>query len=140
MKTKKPTVQSNSANLMSDKEVESEYNKVLSVQIMAGDIDESEVDKLPISEKRNFLNGYFKIQKGVDLFETPELIPLEVQNILDEYEDAFMDGEYRGLSEALTRLEKIGYTFDYYLDGVAYDLRPIGMLGKCAVENDLLND
>lgn len=85
-------------------------------------------------------NPVFKIQKGVNLFETPELIPCKVQYILDEYEEDFYDGNYRGLSEALTRLEKIGYTFDYYLDGVAYDLRPIGMLGKCAVENDLLND
>ena len=36
--------------------------------------------------------------------------------------------------EALEKLEKIGYTFDYYLDGIAYDLRPIGTMGKVELE------
>lgn len=61
----------------------------------------------------------------IDLFEDYENIPPNVQEILDKYEDAFMDGDYKGLHEALKEVEKKGYTFDYYLDGQAYGLRPI---------------
>jgi len=43
---------------MSDEEIENEYNKILSVQILAGDIDEDEVEELSISEKREFLENY----------------------------------------------------------------------------------
>jgi hypothetical protein len=43
---------------MSDEEIEDEYNKILSVQILAGDIDEDEVEELSISEKREFLENY----------------------------------------------------------------------------------
>jgi len=67
---------------------------------------------------------------GVDLFEDYENIPPKVQRILDKYQDGFEDGDYAELSKALKELEKIGYTFEYYLDGQAYDLRPIGTKGK----------
>jgi hypothetical protein len=43
---------------MTDKQVEKEYDKILSVQILAGDIDEDEVEELSISEKREFLKNY----------------------------------------------------------------------------------
>jgi hypothetical protein len=45
-----------------------------------------------------------------------------------------MGGDYRGLEKALKEVEKIGYTFDYYLDAVPYDLRPIGSIGKTELE------
>ena len=44
------------------------------------------------------------------------------------------DGDYKELAKAHKELEAIGYTFDYYLDGVAYDLRKIGQKGKVAEE------
>ena len=71
--------------------------------------------------------------QGINLFETPDLIPANVQEIIEMYEEDFIDGNYKGLLKAFKLMEKIGYTFDYYLDGVAYDLRPIGTLGKCEV-------
>jgi ribosomal protein L39E len=67
---------------------------------------------------------------GIDLFEDYENIPKKVQTILDKYEDAFVDGDYKQLEKATKELNKIGYTFDYGLDGGAYDLRPIGTKGK----------
>jgi hypothetical protein len=67
---------------------------------------------------------------GVDLFEDYENIPAEVQAVLDQYSEGIEDGDYEQLRAANESLEKIGYTFDYYLDGVAYDLRPIGAKGK----------
>jgi hypothetical protein len=74
-------------------------------------------------------------EEGVNLFEDYENIPAELQAILDKYEDAFQDGDYSGLEKALKEANKIGYTFEYYLDGQAYDLRKIGEKGKSEFEN-----
>lgn len=68
--------------------------------------------------------------EGVDLFEDYEKIPSKVQKILDKYADAFEDGDYKELEKATKELSKIGYTFEYGLDGQAYDLRKIGQKGK----------
>ena len=60
-----------------------------------------------------------------DLFETPELIPSEVQDVLLTFdEDA---DSYHELDRLLVELEPLGYTFDYYLDAEPYGLRPIDM-------------
>jgi len=60
-----------------------------------------------------------------DLFETPELIPSEVQAVLDTFnEDSNI---YWELDKILNQVEKLGYTFEYYLDAVPYGLRPIGV-------------
>lgn len=58
-----------------------------------------------------------------DLFETPELIPTEVQDVLvtfNEDEDSYME-----LDRLLNELEPLGYTFSYYLDAEPYWLRKI---------------
>ena len=61
-----------------------------------------------------------------DLFETPELIPDEVQAVLETFnEDS--DNTYFELDRLLDELEPLGYTFDYYLDAEPYGLRPIGI-------------
>lgn len=75
---------------------------------------------------------------GIDLFEDYELIPENLQKILNKYEKDFENGDYRGLLQAFNECESIGYTFDYYLDGCAYDLRPIGTKGKneLAIESE----
>jgi hypothetical protein len=71
-----------------------------------------------------------KTEEGVDLFEDYDNIPSNVQEVLDKYSDAFEDGDYRKLEKANNELNKIGYTFEYGLDGEAYDLRKIGQKGK----------
>ena len=70
------------------------------------------------------------VDEEIDLFEDYENIPDNVQAILEKHEDSFETGNYKGLEKALKELNKIGYTFDYYLDGQAYNLRPIGSKGK----------
>lgn len=87
------------------------------------------------------LNNYKKTDKmkntkdiGIDLFEDYTNIPAKVQTILDKYENAFVDGDYKQLEKAHKALNKIGYTFEYYLDGQAYDLRPIGTKGKSEMD------
>ena len=76
------------------------------------------------------VKGSKKKTKGIDLFEDYQDIPLKVQKVLDKYQEDIEDGDYKGLEKALKELEKIGYTFEYGLDGIAYDLRPIGTQGK----------
>lgn len=61
-----------------------------------------------------------------DLFETPELIPNEVQAILETF-DEDSGNTYLELDRILGEIEPLGYTFDYYLDAEPYGLRPIGM-------------
>jgi hypothetical protein len=59
-----------------------------------------------------------------DLFETPELIPSNVQYIISKYEslDSFT---YVTIEKMLKQLNKIGYTFEYYLDCIPYNLQKI---------------
>lgn len=58
-----------------------------------------------------------------DLFETPELIPSNVQKILNTWKDEGC--RYKQCRKLLKKLNKIGYTFDYGLDGEPYDLHKI---------------
>jgi len=61
-----------------------------------------------------------------DLFETPELIPNEVQLVFESF-DEDSDNTYLELDRLLSEIEPLGYIFDYYLDAEPYGLRPIGM-------------
>lgn len=55
-----------------------------------------------------------------DLFETPELIPHEVQAVFNK--EIYT---YKDLKRIQKQVEKLGYTFDYGLDAVPYELRKI---------------
>jgi len=72
--------------------------------------------------------------EGIDLFEDYDNIPDKVQKVLSKYAEAFEEGDYDGLKKASKAVEKVGYTFEYGLDGIAYDLRPIGTKGKSEME------
>jgi hypothetical protein len=92
--------------------------------------------KKPLVVRYYFEDDGYEYAKGghldeeIDLFEDYENIPENVQAILEKHEDSFETGNYKGLEKALKEMNKIGYTFDYYLDGQAYNLRPIGSKGK----------
>ena len=64
-----------------------------------------------------YLNG--EIQE--DLFTTPDLIPLEIQALFNDAGEY----EYNELSIIKAKAEQIGYTFDYSLDAVPFNLRKI---------------
>jgi ppGpp synthetase/RelA/SpoT-type nucleotidyltranferase len=68
----------------------------------------------------------------VDLFEDYDNIPDDVQKVLDKHSDAFESGDSRMLKKALIDMERIGYTFEYGLDGVAYNLRKMAKGGYMA--------
>lgn len=61
-----------------------------------------------------------------DLFETPELIPENVQAVLETFDEDCAN-TYHELDRILAELEPLGYVFDYYLDADPYGLRPIGV-------------
>lgn len=61
-----------------------------------------------------------------DLFETPELIPTNIKCILDTLDNNYSN-TYWALDKILNQVEKLGYTFEYYLDAEPYGLRPIGV-------------
>jgi hypothetical protein len=61
-----------------------------------------------------------------DLFETPELIPIEVQLILESFNEDECTNDYLDLERLTNQLEEVGYTLDYGLDAEPFGLRPIG--------------
>ena len=95
-------------------------NKIYESQSYQKTLDEYEDEEYK-------MGGSVDEQTYIDLFEDYENIPAEVQMILDEYSESFEDGDYIGLSKAQNELEQIGYTFDFYVDGDAYGLRPINV-------------
>lgn len=66
------------------------------------------------------------MENTVDLFENPEALPQEVQDVLME----FCDGEnsYDQCRALIDALEPLGYTCDYGLDAQPYDLRKINLV------------
>ena len=58
-----------------------------------------------------------------DLFETPELLPKQIQSFLDNYELDCMT--YSDCKNMLLEIELLGYTFEFGLDAVPYNLRKI---------------
>ena len=64
----------------------------------------------------------------IDLFEVfaenPNQIPNELEQVFEKYKD-FEGGDYRICERYLKDCEKVGYTFDYGLDGCPYGLHKI---------------
>ena len=59
----------------------------------------------------------------MDLFEQHEKQPTRLKAILKRYN--LEDPDYITLEKMLKAVNKIGYTFDYYLDATPYNLRPL---------------
>ena len=62
-----------------------------------------------------------------DLFEFPELLPENVQTILSHYNDLEIEKgvQYTDLIEMGKEMAKNVYSFDFYIDGVHYNLQKI---------------
>jgi len=56
-----------------------------------------------------------------DLFETPEVLPIEIIDLMNEFNEC--ERLYSETEIFLKKCLKLGYTFDYGLDGMPYDLR-----------------
>ena len=62
-----------------------------------------------------------------DLFECPELLPENVQTIVSHYNDLEIEKgvQYADLIQMGKELASNGYSFDFYLDCVPYNLKKI---------------
>ena len=58
-----------------------------------------------------------------DLFETPENLPSEIIDIMNDFSK--MNNSYTACEIMLKKCLKLGYTFDYGLDGEPYNLRKL---------------
>ena len=63
------------------------------------------------------------IMTEIDLFEHYETLPIEVREVLEKHNND--DNTYENCRKLVEDLEKVGYTCDYYLDGIPYDLKKI---------------
>ena len=63
----------------------------------------------------------------IDLFETTDQLPEEVQTIISKYNELYDSGEmeYEDTENYQKELNNLGYTFDFGLDNVPYNLRKI---------------
>jgi hypothetical protein len=59
----------------------------------------------------------------MDLFEQYQTLPQEVQQVLEKYSND--DNDYSNCENLIKDLNDIGYTCDYGLDGVPFDLQKI---------------
>jgi len=81
----------------------------------------------------NYAKGGSMASGGyVDLFEDYESQSEELSDIVNLYSEKYEDGEmsYSETKEFLSKVEAIGYTFDYGLDNMPYDLREKGSYAK----------
>ncbi len=68
--------------------------------------------------------GYvYDENEELDLFEFPQLIPANVQQIIDSF--SHEENEYDVCEDLVSALESVGYTCDYDLDGIPCDLKKI---------------
>ncbi|PCF94109.1 hypothetical protein CPA45_19225 [Vreelandella nigrificans] len=65
-------------------------------------------------------------QDSIDLFEDPSSLPIEVQRLLARYDDLLENQDpYKACSAMLADIKTLGYVFDYGLEGIPYELRPM---------------
>jgi hypothetical protein len=55
-----------------------------------------------------------------DLFEQIHTLPIEVQQVLEQYSDDYMS--YAECNELIIKLNKLGYTCEYGLDAIPFNL------------------
>ena len=62
-----------------------------------------------------------------DLFECPELLPENIQTILRRFNDLEIERgiQYADLIQMGKEMANYGYSFDFYLDCVPYNLKKI---------------
>tara|TARA_R110002153_G_scaffold232329_1_gene385629 strand:- start:923 stop:6142 length:5220 start_codon:yes stop_codon:yes gene_type:complete len=89
------------------------------------------------SWKHNETNEIVTYDPSIDYFERYDLLPKDIYDLImsvDELED------YQDADMLRDKAEKIGWTFDYYLDNVPYDLRPIGLKSNSFAEGGAIDD
>jgi len=60
----------------------------------------------------------------VDLFDDIDSLPQEVQDVLAKHQLDW-EGSYNKCNALVVDLEKVGYTCEYYLDAIPYNLKKL---------------
>ena len=63
------------------------------------------------------------MEDTIDLFELPETHSKELAAVIEKYSQ--LEGSYKNCENLVKELEAIGYTCDYGLDAVPFDLKKI---------------
>lgn len=95
------------------------YGELAELQSLSEYIEKGDVELLEAAGVPEFPED-----ETADLFETPELIPENVRAVFDKYDNGD-ELSYEEIFKLHTEVEQLGYTFEYYLDAVPYDLRKI---------------
>ena len=62
----------------------------------------------------------------MDLFENQDLLPKQVKEIVEHYDQLFAnESTYKLCLEFQSKLEPLGYSFDWELDGVPFNLQKL---------------
>jgi hypothetical protein len=77
------------------------------------------VNKVTYDESKD--NDFCDDCKTIDLFSTPELLPEQIKAILDSFDCETLS--YQDCQSMLAQMEKLGYTFEFGLDAVPFNLR-----------------
>lgn len=114
----------NKRNMASTKTYEFQGKKMTACEI-ASAINSADGNGVKI-DCEDVVGTKYKYGTGgfIDLFEDYGNIPPHVQTILNDYQEALEDGDYKELENLRKDLEQVGYTFDFYVDGSPYGLRP----------------
>lgn len=59
----------------------------------------------------------------IDLFETPEKLPIEIIDLLNDFNQ--YERLYSECEILLKKCEKLGYTFEYGLDSIPFNLEKL---------------
>ncbi len=59
----------------------------------------------------------------IDLFETPENLPIEIIDLMNEF--SYIGTTYENCEILLKKCLKIGYTFEYGLDAIPFNLKKL---------------
>lgn len=89
--------------------------EIIELQSLIEHIDKGDVELLQWA-------GVPEFEDEVDLFETPENLPQEVQDVLIEFGE--VEG-FDGCKKLIDALEPLGYTCDYDLSATPYGLKKI---------------
>lgn len=86
---------------------------------------DAECKKDPTIERYFIVESLIYANTPADLFDTPELIPVEVQDVLEKHWYDIGRNTYDQCAILEKELNKIGYTIDWGLDADPYYLRKI---------------
>lgn len=84
----------------------------------------SQLDTLALLEKTIITISQ---HSDYDLFDYRDLLPIQLENLINKFEDMSNNGEvdYKDCKELQLKLKSFGYTFEYGLDAIPYDLKRI---------------